>query len=297
MKNQKRIIAAVSAVAALAAIIAAICIFSAVKNSVKPLEKSGVAHEDINLVSHRGFSHLAPENTLEAAQKAADNGYRHIEFDIRRTKDGVWVLMHDSNIKRTTDGKGEINQLTYKQILSFKIDEGKALDEHGLVVVPTLKDMLSLCNYLNLRPVIEIKESGTDHLLELLHEIALCRSGNFDIISFSKEQIEEIDSILKQGKTALYRSNVNLYWLVSELDEETVDAALENTSTGISFSCGAKKIAERIKPLQEADIPLAVWTVNSPKQLKELYDLGIRTFTTDKITPYDIKTQDKSEHS
>lgn len=285
MNNKKRIIAVAAAVAALAAIIAAVCISSGIKNSTKPLEKAGVAHEDIALVSHRGFSHLAPENTLEAAQKSAENGYNHIEFDVRRTKDGIWVLMHDSDIKRTTNGEGKVSELTYKQILSCRIDKGNGIDDYELITVPTLKDMLSLCSQLNLRPVIEIKESGTDCILELLHEIALYRNSDFDIISFSKEQVETVDSILKQGKTTIYRSNVGIYLLVKEFNEETLEFSKANPDIGISFSCKANKTNENVKALQEAGVPLAVWTVNSPKQLKELYDLGIRTFTTDKITP------------
>lgn len=285
MKNKKLIIAVSATVAVLAVIIAAVCISVIIGNSTKSLEKAGVSHEDIALVSHRGFSHLAPENTLEAAQKAAENGYNHIEFDIRRTKDGIWVLMHDSDIKRTTNGEGKVNELTYKQILSCRIDEGNGVDDYELITVPTLKEMLSLCSQLNLRPVIEIKESGTEHTLELLHEIALYRNSDFDIISFSKEQIEAIDSILKQGKTTIYRSNVGIYLLVKEFDKETLDFSKANPDIGISFSCKANKIDKNVKALQEAGVPLAVWTVNKPKQLKELYDLGIRTFTTDKITP------------
>ena len=55
--------------------------------------------ERITLVAHRGYSAQAPENTIPSITKAAEYGFDYVEIDIRQTKDGVWVLMHDEDIK------------------------------------------------------------------------------------------------------------------------------------------------------------------------------------------------------
>ena len=56
--------------------------------------------------AHRGFSARAPENTLPALQAALEAGAHVAEIDVRLTRDGKLVLMHDSEVDRTTDGSG-----------------------------------------------------------------------------------------------------------------------------------------------------------------------------------------------
>lgn len=282
IKNKKIIIAIAVVVAAVAA---AICIKVIGDNTLYTVSKAGIEDNSaITLISHRGMSMLAPENTLEAAEKSAENGYGYVEFDVRRSLDGVWVLMHDSDIKRTTQGKGEVSSLTYKQLLANRIDEGKNLRDYEPVTIPTLKEMLELCAANNLTPVIEIKQSGTEHLWELLQTISSKCNGNFMIISFNREQIETIHSILNSGKIALNKESISLFWLTSDLKEETLQTALSNTDIGVSFNGNEKIKKEQIDSFTSHGIELATWTINKPRVMKKLYSYGIRTFTTDTIT-------------
>ncbi len=55
------------------------------------------------VVAHRGASAYAPENTLAAVDKAAELGFRWVENDVQRTKDGELVVIHDDNLARTTN--------------------------------------------------------------------------------------------------------------------------------------------------------------------------------------------------
>ena len=59
------------------------------------------------IIAHRGASGQAPENTLAAIRKAMAIGVDMIEIDVRQTRDGAIVLMHDRTLNRTTNGKGE----------------------------------------------------------------------------------------------------------------------------------------------------------------------------------------------
>lgn len=65
---------------------------------------------------HRGGNRYAPENTLPAIKTAVALGADFVEIDIRTTKDGKFVLMHDSTVNRTTNGKGRVNDLMLAEI-------------------------------------------------------------------------------------------------------------------------------------------------------------------------------------
>lgn len=292
--KKKIIIAVICSIAAVAIAVAAIII---VKLNQKPviytLADAGLKPTDeITLISHRGMNVFAPENTLEAAEKSAGYKYTHIEFDIRQTKDGVWVLMHDEDIKRTTDGKGKVSELTYKQILEFNID--KNAKDYKLVRVPSLDEMLSRCGMLNLHPVIEIKSSGTHNIEELMNFIGQ-RTSECTIISFEREQVELIDKLMKEATTALTSAQVELYWLTDDLSDATLETAKSNTGIGVSFNGNKAGTAEEIKKFTDAGIKLAAWTIDTPERLAELYSLGIRTITTNCITPDGIFTDPEQE--
>src|SRR3954463_888507 len=74
----------------------------------------------LHRVAHRGYSAVAPENTLPALTAAARAGATYVEFDVRTTADGVPVVIHDRTVDRTTSGTGLVADLT--------MDEVRALD-------------------------------------------------------------------------------------------------------------------------------------------------------------------------
>ncbi len=68
------------------------------------------------IFAHRGASKYAPENTVEAFQLAANHGPEAIELDVKLTVDNQAVVIHDKTVDRTTDGIGQVNQLTLAEI-------------------------------------------------------------------------------------------------------------------------------------------------------------------------------------
>ena len=93
------------------------------------------------ICAHRGFSTVAPENTMPAFGAAIGLGADEIEFDLWETKDGVIVSCHDSTLDRTSDAHGDIRELTYAEIL--KADFGSIKSPHfkGLRIV-TFEEIL-----------------------------------------------------------------------------------------------------------------------------------------------------------
>jgi glycerophosphoryl diester phosphodiesterase len=115
------------------------------------------------LGAHRGGAHLWPENTV-LAFKAAAKRWPHIvlETDARLTADGHVVLLHDSTVNRTTDGKGRIAEMTLADVRNldagyrFTTDDGQTFPFRGKGVrIPTLAEALEACP--TLRFEVELK--------------------------------------------------------------------------------------------------------------------------------------------
>lgn len=97
-------------------------------------------------VAHRGLWNPAPENSLPSIQRCIDHNVYLIELDMRLTKDGHIILMHDTTVDRTTNGTGDIDQLTLKEIkeLSLKELTGGPNAKISNEKVPTLLEVLPM---------------------------------------------------------------------------------------------------------------------------------------------------------
>ncbi|RKQ72040.1 glycerophosphoryl diester phosphodiesterase [Litorimonas taeanensis] len=97
--------------------------------------------QKIVAVGHRGAKHFAPENTISAHETAYHMGARAIEFDVRCTKDGHFIIIHDKKVERTTNGTGRVKDLTLAEIKALKITSIKGSQFEG-ETIPTLREAL-----------------------------------------------------------------------------------------------------------------------------------------------------------
>jgi glycerophosphoryl diester phosphodiesterase len=98
----------------------------------------------IIVIAHRGIHTDAPENTLASIQKSIAAGCDYVELDIRRTRDGALVLMHDSSVDRTTNGRGKVEAMALAEIQ--KLDAGvKRGTKWAGQKVPTFDEALAAC--------------------------------------------------------------------------------------------------------------------------------------------------------
>ncbi|HVV46415.1 MAG TPA: glycerophosphodiester phosphodiesterase family protein, partial [Bryobacteraceae bacterium] len=91
-------------------------------------------NRSVAVISHRGEHLHHPENTMPAFEEAVRVGADYFELDVRTTLDGKLVLMHDAQVNRTTNGKGEVAKMTF--------DEIRSLDAGGGAKVPTFDEAL-----------------------------------------------------------------------------------------------------------------------------------------------------------
>lgn len=100
----------------------------------------------IMVASHRGDWRSHPENSLSGIQSAIEMGVDMVEIDISKTSDGKLILMHDSSVDRTTNGKGNVSSMTLGEIKKLKLKEGQGGSKAELTdeTVPTLEEALNL---------------------------------------------------------------------------------------------------------------------------------------------------------
>lgn len=286
MKKKKKIIICVLCV------VAAVCVAGGLfaklrtkkirpKDTVSIKSISAVNIDEITLTAHRGLSAIEPENTLPAFKAACEAKYNYVEFDIEPTSDGKWIVMHDDDLRRTTNGHGKITERTLAEVSALKIDSGANIENYTDLRVPTFEETMALLDryYPNTKPMIEIKSIGKDNLdslIEFFKDYA-ARGRSTIVISFDKDII---DTLYKECPE-------QTYWLLtSELSDEAVDFCKNHGNMRAAFNGNnAKNTDSVINAAIDAGIPLAAWTVDSPDTLKNLYDLGVRYFTTNCITP------------
>ena len=243
---------------------------------IKKLSDSNLENiEDVKLTAHRGFSGIAPENTLVAFEKAGEYGFYATECDVHLTKDGVWVIYHDDNIFRLTNGYKNIEEATYEELQEYVIDNGVNVDYYPNQKIPTLEEYLIICKDMKIIPQIEIKNGSKEKLqeiLDLLEKYEL--KENAIIISFKGEMIKKVRELDEK---------IELWYLVEEITEENIKISKDNNYK-LAFN-HKKNDEEVIKKAIGQGLTLCAWTVDDLTVLEELYNLGVKFITTNAITP------------
>lgn len=100
-------------------------------------------NRSVMVVSHRGDWRNAPENSLQAIQNCIDMGVDMVEIDLKKSKDGHLIVMHDQTIDRTTTGKGKPEDYTLEELRRFRLKNGAGHKTAHLI--PTLEEVMLLC--------------------------------------------------------------------------------------------------------------------------------------------------------
>lgn len=138
--------------------------------------------EYVLLGAHRGDWRNEPENSLAAIQRCIDLGLDIVEIDLRKTKDGQLILMHDKTLDRTTTGKGKVSEHTWEEIsrLYLKNPIGVATRQK----VPTLRQALQLTK----GKILVFLDKAENYIPELTAVLDSMRMHE-EIILFGREQL------------------------------------------------------------------------------------------------------------
>ncbi|WP_454879428.1 glycerophosphodiester phosphodiesterase family protein [Sphingobacterium detergens] len=200
--------------------------------------------KSLHIVAHRG-AHLAyPENSIAAIEEAIRLGASVVELDVRATKDGVLVLMHDKTVNRTTSGEGEVGKHTYAEIQKMHL-RGATDGEMSNLFIPTLQEALRICKG-KIIVDLDFKEERREFVAKTYDLIA--QEGMEDQVLFFLYDYKEMPGIYKRNpKITIFpraRSMKDLTAILKmkmtsivHLDESFTDAKKLNTmrQQGIYF--------------------------------------------------------------
>jgi len=236
-------------------------------------DRRGVLHmglgNPVEVTAHRGYSAAYPENTIPAFKGAIQVGADWAELDVQQTADGEVIIMHDSNLKRTTGLDKEVWQVTWDEIKD--LDNGSWFDKkYQTVRIPTLEEVLKVCRgkiHLN----IEIKPSGHDKDLEEQVAKLLKKYHMRDTCVVSSLKYDSLRKI-KEADDSIETAYITSVSYGNFTDLEYADGySVESTLLSKSFVNKAQKAGKQIY----------VWTVNSEERLEKVVGMGIDNVITD----------------
>jgi len=217
-------------------------------------------------IGHRGAKGYEPENTLIAFEKAINLGVDGIELDVHLSSDNELIVIHDETVDRTTNGKGEINQLSVKELKALKIDNEQQ--------IPTLTEVLDLVNkrcFIN----IELKGIGTAQpVIELISHYISEKNwnyNNFIISSFDWKMLEETHSLDSKIK-------------IGVLTEESIDKALAFAKKINAFAIHPDYellSKENVILMQQNGFEVYPWTVNSENAIQKIKSFNVNGIISD----------------
>ncbi|MGM1048317.1 MAG: glycerophosphodiester phosphodiesterase [Bacillota bacterium] len=225
------------------------------------------------IISHRGASGEAPENTMAAFKLGLEQGCDAFELDVHLSKDGQLVVIHDGTIDRTTDGSGAINELTVDELKAF--DAGSWFKkEYTGERIPLLEEVFDhtpahiLIN-------IEVKGSYNQQLEPALIEL-LKKKNRMDTVvisSFDWKSLRYLKELEPQIKVGL------LYNLCLDHHDKLPEAA--GTNVYSLHLNGEKLDSHDIHRIQAANLRVYIWTINNEQQMRFALEAGVDGIITD----------------
>ncbi len=212
-------------------------------------------------IGHRGARAYEPENTIRSFKRALEIGVDAIEFDVRKTRDDQLVVIHDADVKRTTNGEGLVADLTLKQIKELLTEK----DEK----IPTLEEALDFLDS-KARILIELKEGGLEEeVLAVVQSRKL--EKNVIITSFLEDALRKIRELNKNVETGLiYAKHKNPLKAALDLKAQYLVAFYRFTHTA------------NVQKAHENGLKVIVWTVNTPEEVAEYVKKGVDGIASDK---------------
>jgi glycerophosphoryl diester phosphodiesterase len=132
-------------------------------------------HGGVYVVAHRGAHDGIPENTLPAYQKAIDLGVDFVEIDVRTTKDGKFVSIHNETVDAYAGGtKGRIKDMTLDEVRALDVGSRVGPEWKG-TKIPTFEEILDLCKG-KVGIYIDLKDAAIEKLVPLIKERGMERN-------------------------------------------------------------------------------------------------------------------------
>jgi glycerophosphoryl diester phosphodiesterase len=228
------------------------------------------------IIGHRGAALSAPENTLAGFCMAAALDVAWVEFDVRLTRDGRCILLHDDTLDRTTSGSGAAAALSFEEIRRFDAGGWFGADFAGQRV-PSLEETIELLAELKLGAVIELKphagaEAATGRAAAaVIAERWPAHLPPPMVSSFKPPALAAARQTAPQLMRALLVGAVPRDWRQQ----------LEGLDCAVLQADQRRLDAPTVEVVRSAGVPLFAYTVNLAKRAAELFSWGVNAVFSD----------------
>ena len=222
------------------------------------------------VMAHRGLSADAPENTLYAFSDAISVGADFIELDVQQTRDGVLVVMHDSNLKRTTGMNKDIWDVDYADIQN--LDAGSWFDPaYANARIPTLEETLQ---FVDKRAKLNIEIKPTKHGSDTLEQDVAELITQYQytdacyVTSFSYGSLKKVKEVNPEIRTGYLMSVAyGQFYSLKYADAFSLNKVFVTSQV--------------VNAAHQQGKQIFAWTVNSMSEVRSLCNLHVDSIITD----------------
>ena len=241
------------------------------------------------VIAHQGGDGLWPGDTMFAFERAADMGVDILEMDMHGTADGALVLMHDDTVDRTTDGSGQLVELTLSEIktldagYNWSDNDGDSFPYRGEgIEVPTLEEVFTA--FPEYRMNIEIKQaepSIIEPFCSLIREYGM--EKQVLVASFNQAVLNEFRQVCPEVATSTGESEVITLFALSKLFLEHVYSPDTFATQVPERRSGLTVLTQRfIDAAHNRQLEVHAWTIDDVEDQRRLIDMGLDGIITDR---------------
>lgn len=214
------------------------------------------------VIAHRGASAFEPENTLRAVRRALDLGADMVEVDVRESRDGYIVVIHDATVDRTTDGRGCVKDMSLRELRMLDAGMGER--------IPTLEEVAKMVKG-KAKLVVEVKVQGIEgKVVRLVEESSM--ENEALVTSFYHPVLRRVKSL---------NNNVRTGVIIASRPVKPVQLALDAESNAL-FPKHVYVDREMVLEAHENGLPVYPWTVDTVEELKRLIEMQVDGVVTNK---------------
>jgi glycerophosphoryl diester phosphodiesterase len=245
-------------------------------------------HDGVLVMAHRGGRGLWPENTFYAFERAVELGVDVLEMDVRSTKDGALVVMHDHTVDRTTDGTGPIQDFTLAELeeldagYNWSDDDGQTFPFRGQgIAVPTVAEVLAA--FPDVPMNIEIKQSQPPIAASLCQMIRDYGMTEWVLVaSFDTNTIKEFRTACPEVATTAGEDEVRILFGLNLAFLGAIYSPPAEAVQVPEYSGDLHVVTRRFVHTAHArNMEVHVWTVNDSDDMQRFLDLGVDGMITD----------------
>lgn len=232
----------------------------------------------LEIIAHRGFSQIAPENTIAAFKAALEHNADGVEFDVQLSADGIPVVIHDPTLNRTTNGRGKVASKTLAEL--------KALEAGNWFTplfagekIPTFQEVLDLFKDSEVKLYAEVKQAHLwqeNHIEQFVTTIVSqgwqhrCIVASFDADFLNKIDDSHLTVGYHVSKSSEYAKKLNY-------------AVARNSAILLCEYSLLLKHSDLIAIARQQSVDIVAWTVDKKEDLERLTQRNITRIITNAL--------------